>query len=217
MNIYENTNDRKNLLDVDHTIICHNTKALKASHPEVRRLKRVSAPQSAHGNKIWRSSFVLIDYLNTYPPEVEASILEVGCGWGLTGINLAKHYAANVTALDIDSTVEPFLELQALENKTDVTFRLGDFASLSAADLKPYDTVIGADICFWDDLVEPLCDFIKLSLSVGVNRIIIADPGRPPFWTLCDIAVEQLNGEVLTRRIDKPIKTEKFILSIENK
>ncbi|MDG1474873.1 MAG: class I SAM-dependent methyltransferase [Porticoccaceae bacterium] len=201
----------------EHTIICHNTTALKASHPEVRKLKRHSAAQSAHGNKIWRSSFVLIDYLSTYPPELEATILEVGCGWGLTGIYLAKHYAANVTALDIDGTVEPFLRLQALENNADVTFQLGDFARLKVTDLESYDTIIGADICFWDDLVEPLYDFIKLSLSAGVNRIIIADPGRPPFWALCDIAVEHLNGEVLTRRIDKPRKTEKFILSIERK
>jgi hypothetical protein len=49
-----------------------------------------------------------------------------------------------------------------------------------------------------------------------VKRIVIADPGRPPFWSLCEHAVETLDAEIVTRRIYEPWRTEKFLLVIEN-
>jgi len=68
-------------------------KALKASHPDVRRLKRERDDPSLHGNKVWRSSFALIDYLHRHPIPRGARVVDVGCGWGLTGIWLAKTFA----------------------------------------------------------------------------------------------------------------------------
>jgi hypothetical protein len=74
---------------------------------------------------------------------------------------------------------------------------------------------VGTDICFWDELTEPLFELIGLALESGVERIIIADPGRPPFWDLVDLCMQNFAAEVVTRRIYQPWKTEKFILSIE--
>jgi predicted nicotinamide N-methyase len=181
----------------------------------VRKLKRQQSGHSAHGNKVWRSSFVLMDYLTTYPPEPASQVLDIGCGWGLTSIFLAKEYAANVTGLDIDSGVEPFLQLQAQVNQCKINFQAGSFENLSLSELSAYDLMIAADICFWDEMIDPLLDLFSSALSAGVKRIVIADPGRPPFWLLCEHAVETLNAEIVTRRIYEPWRTEKFILVIE--
>ena len=190
--------------------------ALRSTHPEVRKLKRQQSGHSAHGNKIWRSSFVLMDYLTTYPPTASSKILDVGCGWGLTGIFLAKQYNADVTAIDIDPSVEPFLQLQASVNKCDIAFQARSFETLTQADLWTYDSIIAADICFWDEMVQPLIDFIHLATESGVKKITIADPGRPPFWELSEYCTQSLGAEIVTRRIYQPWKTEKFILSINN-
>ena len=190
--------------------------ALRSTHPEVRKLKRQQSGHSAHGNKVWRSSFVLMDYLTTYPPEPASQVLDVGCGWGLTSIFLAKEYAANVTGLDIDSGVEPFLQLQAQVNQCEINFQCGGFESLTATELLAFDLIIAADICFWDEMVDPLLDLFRDALAAGVKRIVIADPGRPPFWSLCEHAVETLDAEIVTRRIYEPWRTEKFLLVIEN-
>ena len=40
-----------------------------SSHPEIRRIKREGNDPSIHGNKLWKSSCLLIDYLKTNPPE----------------------------------------------------------------------------------------------------------------------------------------------------
>ena len=44
----------------------------------------------------------LMDYLSSWEIPEEAKVLDIGCGWGLAGIYLAKHYQAQVTGLDID-------------------------------------------------------------------------------------------------------------------
>jgi hypothetical protein len=48
----------------------------------------------------------------------------------------------------------------------------------------------------------------------GVKKILIADPGRPPFWALAELCAEKLGSEVITRRINQPWKSEKYILVI---
>jgi predicted nicotinamide N-methyase len=201
---------------ISHFVDYLGIKALQSRHPAIRRLKRQQQGHSAHGNKVWRSSFVLMDYLTTYPPKTSSRILDVGCGWGLTGIFLAQQYSANVTGIDIDPNVEPFLQLHASINKCSIVFQARGFETLTQADLSTYDSIIAADICFWDEMVNPLFEFIGLALEAGVQRILIADPGRPPFWSLCDKCVESLDASIVSRRLYEPWKTEKFILIIEN-
>ena len=65
-----------------HIIQYLSIKALRSTHPEVRRLKRNQSIHSAHGNKVWRSSFVLMDYLTTYPPQPNLGFLT----WGVVGV-----------------------------------------------------------------------------------------------------------------------------------
>ena len=46
--------------------------------------------------------------------------------------------------------------------------------------------ILGSDICFWDSLVDPLVNMVNRAIKNGVERIIIADPGRPTFYEFCD-------------------------------
>ena len=199
-----------------HCIEYLGVKALRSTHPGVRRLKRLQQGRnSAHGNKVWRSSFVLMDYLTTYPPVSGSEVLDIGCGWGLTGLFLAKTFQARVTGIDIDPGVAPFMALQSMVNQTEMLFAARGFESMTAEELASFETVIGTDICFWDDMTQPLFDFISMAIESGVERVIFADPGRPPFWDLVDSCSSSFaNTEVVVRRIYEPWKTEKFILII---
>ena len=191
-------------------------KALQTNHPAVKKIKRQQSGHTAHGNKIWRSNFVLMDYLSTYPPNQNSKILDIGCGWGLTSIYLAKIFEAKVTASDIDPNVEAFLRLHSSINKCDIKFQIKAFQDYSEQDLSHYDAIVSSDICFWDELVEPLIKFINRAKCSGVKNVYIADPGRPPFWALCDQCVGAYDAEIVKRKIYEPLKTEKFILAINN-
>ncbi|MGB7030455.1 MAG: SAM-dependent methyltransferase, partial [Syntrophobacteria bacterium] len=63
----------------------YGVRLLLSHHPEVRKLKRFNSP-SVHGNKFWKSSWLLMDYLNRRGFPEGANVREVGCGWGLLGI-----------------------------------------------------------------------------------------------------------------------------------
>lgn len=187
------------------------------THPSIKKIKRKHSSHTAHGNKIWLSSYVLMDYLSTYPPESESKILDVGCGWGLISIFLAKNYGVEVTAIDIDQNVEPYLDLHASANDCNIEFQTKGFETLSNEELAHYSSIVAADICFWDEMVQPLFNFITRARRCGLKTIYISDPGRPPFWELCDLCTAAFGAEIVTRRIYEPTQTEKFILAISIK
>ena len=197
-----------------HLLYYQDFKVLKSTHPSVRKIKRSQQQHSAHGNKIWRSSFVLLDYFSTYPPPTQSKIIDIGCGWGLVGLFLAKQYNAQVTGIDIDISVKPYLQLQAEINQCEMEFQQRSFESIGCDELSIYNYLIGTDICFWDEMTKPLFNLINRAQQAGEKKILIADPGRPPFWELADLCAKRLNSEVVTRKIDYPWKTEKYILVI---
>ena len=199
-----------------HIIHHFGLKILRSTHPEVRKIKRKQQGHSAHGNKVWRSSFALIDYLETYPIEAHSKVLEIGCGWGLSGLYAAKNQQADVTGIDIDASVQPYFALQNAINDSVVKFQQRSFESLTTEELNQYQYIIGSDICFWDEMTDPLFDLIERAIKSGVKKILISDPGRPPFWELGDRCAQRLNSEIITRRIYQPFKSEKYILTITN-
>jgi predicted nicotinamide N-methyase len=198
----------------NHFITYKKFKVVRSTHPQVRKIKRLQKGHSAHGNKVWRSAFVLIDYLTTYPLESGAKVLDIGCGWGLSGLYLNKNYNAQVMGIDIDPTVEPYIKLQGEINQCTMGFEKRSFESFTASELSYFDYLIGADICFWDEMTDPLFNLIKRARKGNVQKILIADPGRPPFWDLADRCANKLQSEVITRRLCHPWKTEKYILVI---
>lgn len=197
-----------------HAVKHLGTLALQSGHPAVKKLKREGHEPSIHGNKVWRSSYVLMDYLEDYPVPQKAKVIDVGCGWGLTGIYLAKRFDARVIGVDADADVKPFLDAQAAVNEVDIKFQRKKFQQIRKQDMKGVHTLIGADICFWDEMVQPLYRLINRAMSAGVKQVLIADPGRSPFWTLGEMCEAKFNASVVERRISKPYKTSKQILLV---
>ncbi len=168
---------------------------LESKHRLIRRLKKAYQP-SVHGHKTWSASFLLMDYLQHEPLTRRARVLEVGCGWGPGSVFCASRFKAQVTALDIDKDVFPFLEVLAALNDVEVASRFGRFEKLTSEDLSRFDVVVGSDICFWDKMIKPLNRLVSRALDAGVKRVIITDPGRPPFYEFCDLARRQHRVEL---------------------
>jgi predicted nicotinamide N-methyase len=194
-------------------IRAHGLVALLASHPEVRKLKRHHSP-SVHGNKFWKSSWVLIDYFSRRGLPPGARVMEVGCGWGLASIYCAKKHQAAVTCVDIDEEVFPFLQLHAAQNDVHVQTMRKGFDALRTRDLERIDVLIGADICFWDEMTDALRRLIGRALRAGVKLILISDPGRPPFQELQEYFVAKEQGEALDWTAQRPRRMHGQMLRI---
>jgi predicted nicotinamide N-methyase len=158
---------------------------LTEKHKLIRALKKVHQP-SVHGTRTWGSAFLTMDYLTHNPIVKGCSVLDLGCGWGASSVFCAHKFKAKVTAVDLDSAVFPFLNVFAEINSVEVKTRKADFAKLKGPDLGKHQVILGSDICFWDSLVDPLVNMVNRAIKNGVERIIIADPGRPTFYEFCD-------------------------------
>ena len=188
---------------------------LLSSHPEIRKLKRKYQP-SVHGYKSWNSSWLLIDFIKRNHLNPKSNVLEIGCGWGLSGIYCAKKYAVTVTATDIDPDIYPFLNLHASINQVDITYLNIGFEKIRSNILKNADLVIGSDICFWENLIDPLRRLIQRAKRASVDKILIADPGRPTFDELSERFISKRGADLLEHEIKKPYPVSGKILKIEN-
>jgi len=170
----------ENLFNVFNILLLEN------KHRLVKQLKKCYEP-NVHGHKTWSSSFLLMDYFQTHNIIKRSSdVIELGCGWGAASIYCKKNGAKSVTGLDIDDNVFPYLEVQAALNDVTIKESRRSYEKLTARHLSQYNLMIGADICFWDDLAVKLEKLFKRALGAGVKRILLADPGRQPFLDLAE-------------------------------
>jgi len=191
----------------------YGVRLLLSQHPEIRKLKRFNAP-SVHGNRLWKSTWLLMDYLHRRGLPEDVRVMEVGCGWGLLGIYCAKKYGARVISVDVDPEVLPYLQLHAKVNEVEISTMKKDFDGLRTKHLQEVDVLIGADVCFWDTLLKPLKNLILRALRAGVKQVLISDPGRPPFEDVGEYFVSKRGGEILDWTAQRPRRSEGRILKI---
>jgi len=159
---------------------------LEPKHRLIRALKKRYKP-SIHGHKTWGSSFLLMDYLQHHGIRRGAAGMEVGCGWGGVSVYCASHFKAQMTAVDLDEAVFPYVDVLAELNDVKVAHLQADYAKLKAPQLAGQRYLFGSDICFWDSLVKPLARLVNRSFKAGVERVVITDPGRPTFYEFCEM------------------------------
>lgn len=160
---------------------------------------------------------LLIDYLNREQDPKPRKLIDVGCGWGIAGIWCAKTLGAEVTSVDADPDVFPYLDVTAALNGVSTKHRVARFENLSTRELASYDTLIAADICFWDELVAPVGNLVNRAIKAGVGRIIIADPERPTFHTMAERCLEKHGGELLPWRTRGARAASGALLVIDNR
>jgi predicted nicotinamide N-methyase len=189
-------------------------KIYKKKHQAIKKLLKDTSTPEIHGDKVWFSSYLIHDYLLENPPKKKANIMEIGCGWGILAIHCNKEFKANVTAVDADKNVFPYLDMHAKLNKAKVTNKVSRYENLKANLLAEQDMILGGDICFWNELIDPLLKLIKKALKNGVDTIIIADPGRSPFLKLAKQCKKLYDAELIEVELEDPIEEDGYLLII---
>ena len=188
---------------------------LNANHPDVRQLKREGYVAEIHGNKFWNSSYLIMDYLKKHPLPKRSRVLEIGCGWGLLGLYCGKSFGNRVHGIDADGNVLPYLKLHADINGVRMTGEKKTFKQLTADYLSDFDVILGADICFWDELTPELFNLIRRAKKAGVKQVMISDPCRPPFTDLSERCQDKFDDvEVVEKLLKRPVNASGEILIV---
>ena len=182
----------------------------------MRQVRREGVKPSIHGNKLWKSSRLLIDYLGKNRPEHCNSVIDVGCGWGISGIWCAKTLGSQVTSVDADPDVFPYLEASAGLNRVSTTHLVSTFEKLTTKQLSQFDMLIAADICFWDELVDPVFNMVNRAVKAGVKQIVIADRKRSTFFDMAQRCEDRFSAEIIEWKTLKPIAAHGALMVLQN-
>ena len=189
---------------------------LTPKHRLMRTLRRRYQPV-IHGHRAWGSSYLLMDYLTHRGMRRGARAAEIGCGWGGLSIFCARKFNAKMTGIDLDPAVFPFMDVLADLNGVEVAQNPINLNALKGRDLGEFKYIFGSDVCFWDSLIDPLARMTGRALNNGVERVIIADPGRPTFYEYCDLMATRHNATLQEWYAIEPDRFEGEIVEIKKK
>jgi predicted nicotinamide N-methyase len=194
----------------------HGVLILKNRHRLIRELHKNTLQPTLHGHQIWQSGFMIMEYLLLHPLGRGQQVLELGCGWGLLGIFCVKQFTADVTSLDADDKVFPYLHTHAQVNNVKLRTLHQRFTDITDDELLTSDVLLGGDICFWDSMVNELQVLITRALAAGVKKIIIADPGRQTFSRLASYCKTHFAAELLPWELEGRRRYRGYLLVINN-
>jgi predicted nicotinamide N-methyase len=154
--------------------------------------------------ELWDSALGIIDHLadeQAFPRLSDLSILDLGCGMGLTGA-VAAALGARVTFADLEPDALLFARLNAIDFEDRVRTRRLNWRKDRIPER--FDLIIGADILYDRHQWAHLEPFWRGHLRPG-GQILLGEPGRqtgdlfldwikPHAWT-----IEQLKITVPTR------------------
>ena len=124
---------------------------------------------------VWPSGIALAQEMNELAVD-GMSILEIGCGIGLSSLVLQRR-GANITASDYHPLAEEFLRHNAaLNGLPPVKFWNAPWA-LPNPDLGRFDFIIGSDVLYERDHPALLAAFLACHANT-IARVLMTDPGR---------------------------------------
>jgi predicted nicotinamide N-methyase len=176
----------------------HGTKIYMATHPEIRNCFYRESRPTEFGDKVWSMTLRMMNFLEDNDYE---TILDIGCGWGLLGIHLARIKGAKVTCVDLDPLLEPLVLKHARLNCVDVEFKRASFLEL-AKDKLNYDLIVGSEICYNEEVCVELCRLVDSASRNGTKQLLIADPGRPDFDDLFEYCEEQYQAKLTDIKLE---------------
>ncbi len=124
---------------------------------------------------VWPAGLALAETMSRFPVAGK-TILELGCGIGLTSLVLARR-GARITACDHHPLAEEFLCRNAeLNGLPPITFLNAPWLGPNPL-LGRYDLIIGSDLLYERDHAALLASFIDHHANPAA-QVLIADPGR---------------------------------------
>ena len=129
---------------------------------------------------------------------------------------LDKAFNSRVLSVDADADVFPYLLANAEANGVDVEPVKSRFERITRKQLREVDLLVAADVCFWDELVDPVYNLVKRAVDAGVKKILIADPERSTFFDMARRCEDKFYAEIIEWRTRRPVEARGSLMVLEN-
>ena len=119
-----------------------------------------------------------------------------------------------ISLIAIDFLIE-FELVFTLISRGDIETNLA-FTKFKIEELSKYSLIVGSDICFWDELVDPVYRMIDRAINAGVKQIVISDPERPTFMKMAERCLKKHGGDLLEMETRGSVNARGSLLVIKN-
>lgn len=148
--------------------------------------------------KLWEAAIILAEVAASLDPATSGSrVLELGAGLGAPGL-VAAARGFEVTLSDYEQIIMDFQRVSAAASGVRPEFAFLDWTK--PTDLEPFDTIIGAEILFREDLLDPLFRTLKKLLKPGGKIYLAHDLRRQTLYKFLDRAKD--NYKIMAKKID---------------
>ena len=106
-----------------------NIKIPTSTDKEIRKIKRKHEAPTLHGNKVWDSTLLMMDFLSRYNLSKHETALDIGCGWGVL-MTYMQRQGMDVVGIEKDINVQPFVEAVAKMNKQSLDVFYEDYLDI---------------------------------------------------------------------------------------
>ncbi len=127
--------------------------------------------------KVWPASIVLADFMAALPVEDGKRTLEIGAGIGIAGIAAAA-FGHDVVISECDPNALEFARAIAhLNGLADLPVICIDWADPAVAG--PFDRIIGSEVVFRNDDLQPLQNLFQRLLKPGGEVVLSTEVRKP--------------------------------------
>lgn len=189
---------------------------VKPNHDLVDNIKADGFTPQLFGSKVWQSNFLLMDILSKASLKRSLNVLEIGAGWGALSVFLSKHFNANVIASDLDQNVQPYQQMLARRNQTQVDSQNIRIQEIDDKLLEHIDLIVASDICYDLQTKIELLNLVEQVACRSDTVMLLADVGRKAFVKLSQDSDNLIDVEVNPHSISEPMALDGFILSVNN-
>ena len=142
---------------------------------------------------VWPAARVLSQCLFVNPSLVQGrSVLDCGCGGGVTAIAAIVNGAFRATGCDLDRTAVAIAQMNAAANRVSIDIECRDVVECCVG--QRFDLILVADLFYHKEFSVSFLAALRLAQAQGAE-ILIADSGRPflPREGLREIHVQAVN------------------------
>ena len=148
--------------------------------------------------KLWEAAIILAEVAASLDPATAGPrLLELGAGLGAPGLTAAAR-GFDVTLTDYEQIIMNFQRVSAAASGLKPKFALLDWTK--STKMEPFDTIIGAEILFREDLLDPLLRVFKKLLKPGGKIYLAHDLRRQTLYKFLEKAKDDY--KVMVKKID---------------